>query len=481
MKDNRWTVWNMISKLREVPVGVKASVSYVLASFLSSGIAYLTTPLYTRLLTDVEYGRTSLFLTWFNIFGIIAMFRLDAGVFNNGMVDYPEKRDEYSFSMLILSNIITIAFSIVFLPLFSFSKQIDGLDMPTAVLMCMLFLFQPAYTFWNTRHRYEYKYKKPLLFSLIATIVPTAITIILLLFTSINRVYSRLFGYYGTLVLFYIVFYVHTGVKNQWRINTSYWKHALKFNLPLIPHYLSLYILSSSDKIMISKYVGEASTAYYSVAYTIAAIALTVWSAINGSLIPYTYEKCKQKEYGSINQVAMPMLFFFLLVCGGIVLVAPEALSILAPAEYSDALSVVPPVIGGVFFQVQYSLFANVLYYYKRPKYVMFGSIISASLNLLLNYIFIPKYGYQAAGYTTLICYIIQATLDYIGMKIAIKETIYDIKAIILLSVTVIVISLIAVSTYPYPVIRYVLIFIIFLGLFFSRKRFFLLYRHLKG
>ena len=55
-----------------------------------------------------------------------------------------------------------------------------------------------------------------------------------------------------------------------------------------------------------------------------------------------------------------------------------------------------------------YSIFE---FYYEKTKPVMVCSILSAGLNIFLNYLFIPQYGYLAAGYTTLVCYLFNSIM----------------------------------------------------------------------
>ena len=103
---------------------------------------------------------------------------------------------------------------------------------------------------------------------------------------------------------------------------------------------------------------------------------------------------------------------------------------------------VIPPVVGGVFFQIQYYLYSNVIYYYKKSKYVMFGSILAALLNLVLNYICIKKFGYIAAAFTTLGCYFVQALIDYLAMRHVAKQSIYNLYFILALSAIVTCVSI---------------------------------------
>ena len=119
----------LLKKVSSMPTGVKASFAFFFASVITSGISYIVTPIYTRILEKEVFGQVSVFLTWLEIFGILAMFCLSYGVFNNGMIDHPDKRDEYSFSMLMLSNVITLCFSGILLGLYPFIRTQLGMDL----------------------------------------------------------------------------------------------------------------------------------------------------------------------------------------------------------------------------------------------------------------------------------------------------------------------------------------------------------------
>lgn len=100
----------------------------------------------------------------------------------------------------------------------------------------------------------------------------------------------------------------------------------------------------------------------------------------------------------------------------------------------------------------------------------MYASVFSAFLNILLNWILIPRYGYFAAAYTTLFCYLLQAVLDYFAMKKIVKNRIYNIRYIVYLSLSVIIVSFISKLLYDTLLIRYAIIIVILLILFLYRK-----------
>lgn len=467
-----YIIQKISTKISSMPPGLKSSIALFTASLVTSGISYIVTPIYTRMLSPSEYGLTSMFMTWHHLFGIVAMFCLSAGVFNNGMIDFPKHRDDYSYSMLMLSNLITAAFSVVIIALYPLIGSVLKVDFPLLLLMCASFFFMPAYNFWTARQRYEYKYKYMFLWSLLCAFLSPLTAVLCILMFPHHRLYARLFGAQCSLMVIHIIFYVYLGMKNKFKLNTKYWRFALKFNLPLIPHYLSTYLLGSSDKIMITNLISEAANGYYSVAHSVASVATIMWSAVNASLVPYTYENCKKKNYNAIAKVTNVILTAFAVGCLLIIMMAPEVVAIMATKEYMEAIYVIPPIIGGVFFQVQYFLYANVVYYYKKPKYVMIASLTATVLNLVLNYIFISRFGYLAAGYTTIFCYVVQAAIDFIAMRSVAKHNVYDMKYIGILSSAVIIVSLLSNLIYDYRIVRYAIVLICLIVAFIYRKKF---------
>jgi len=213
---------------------------------------------------------------------------------------------------------------------------------------------------------------------------------------------------------------------------------------------------------MIASMVDNAAAGIYSAAYSGAAVIKVFWSSINASLIPWTYEKCEKKEFKRLAEVTKVLVLGYGLICITFMFLAPEIMKILAPSTYHEGIYVIPSVIAGLFFSALYYIFANIVYYYKRPKYVMIASVASAVVNIILNTIFIPVFGYLAAGYTTMVSYIIQVVIDYWAMKRIVKQDIYDMRAIFLFSIIVILAGFILSFIYTYSMIR-LFLFVIFL------------------
>lgn len=254
-----------------------------------------------------------------------------------------------------------------------------------------------------------------------------------------------------------------------------FWKHALAFNIPLIPHYLSTSVLNSSDRIMIRSIIGESEAGIYSLAYSISMIMVMLNTALLQTIEPWMYKKIKDNHVEEISRVAYPA--FILVAAGNIFLiaVAPEIVAIFAPEEYYSAIYVIPPIVDSVFFIFSYTFFAVFEFYFEKTHLVTLATSTGAVLNIVLNYIFIPFWGYYAAGYTTLLCYMIYAAFHYMFMRKICKQFLndirpYDIKIYLEIVIVFLLISFCLLFTYRSVWLRYSIIIALALLLIFKRN-----------
>ena len=145
---------------------------------------------------------------------------------------------------------------------------------------------------------------------------------------------------------------------------------------------------------------------------------------------------------------------------------APEIIRVFAAKEYYAAIWVMPPVAASVYFMFLYPMFGNVEFYFEKTKCVTIASCVGAITNLILNYIFIKLYGYYAAGYTTLACYMLFSFMHYSFYKKIIREKlkiddIYDIKFMLLFSGVVLFAMLGMTLVYKWFAVRYLIITLI--------------------
>ena len=102
----------------------------------------------------------------------------------------------------------------------------------------------------------------------------------------------------------------------------------------------------------------------------------------------------------------------------------------------------------------------------------MISTVVAALTNLILNFIFIPIFGFIAAGYTTLFSYFLQAVIDYFAVRKTVNgATVYNMKYIGALSLSVVVVALLSNFFYDNMLIRYAIIIeLLFLCFVFRKK-----------
>ena len=454
---------------------VKASIFFTICNILQRGVSLITAPIFTRLLTTEQYGLYSVYNSWYSIISIFATFNLSYGVFIRGITKYDDDRDKFTSAMQGLSTTITVIFFVIYIIAHDYWNQLFELPTVFIVMMFIELLFVPAFAFWSNLQRNEYKYTALVIVTLAMSVANPILGIVAVLLTE-HKAEARVITSVLVQVCVGLIFYIIQFYRGKKFYVKKYWKYALTFNIPLIPHYLSMTVLQQADRLMISKLVGNSEAAIYSVAYTVSTIMTLVTQAINNSFTPYTYQMIKAKNYKKIGNAAN--LLLILVGCGCIFAIAfgPEIIKIMAPVEYYDAIWIIPPVAISVYFMFLYPLFGNIEFYFEETKFTMFASCIGAVLNVVLNAIFIPIFGYYAAGYTTLVCYILFAVAHYFvyknicNKKIS-KDKIYDGKFIVILSVILVLAMIVMTFVYEFVLIRYAIILIILVVLFIKRTK----------
>lgn len=456
----------LINKYKEMSVPMKAAFWYTICNFINKGISLLSTPIFTRIMTEEQYGTFSIFQSWFNILIIFTSLNIYLSSYTKGLIVYEKEQKKFTSSMLSLTTLITLIFFVVYILNIDFWTKIFELSPNLMFAMFLELLFMPALEFWMGKERFDYNYRKVIAVSICMNIMCLGLSIVAVINTQ-NKIEARVFSDVFSKILFASVFFVIILSQGKKIFDKNYWKYALKFNIPLLPHYLSNYILNQSDRIMIGKMVGKVQAAYYSVAYTISTIMLLLVTAVNNALTPYIYKTIKDNKAEEIKSKINPIVILMAFLSIFIMALAPEIIRIFAGENYVDAMYVIPPIAASVYFIFIYSMFSTIEYYYQKTGLISIATSISAILNLLLNYFGIKIWGYYAAGYTTLICYLCLTVFHYIFYKkIIIKELpkikeVYDMRVMIFAGIFILAVMIVMALLYKNIFIRYIVVLLI--------------------
>lgn len=478
----------IINMYLNLPVEVKASLWFVMSTVLLKGIAFITVPIFTRIMDTTQYGVYNVYLTWYEMFTIIGTFGFESCAYVSALTKFNEKdKNEAQASLLELSWVLTSVLFIVFCIFGNKISGMVGLPKNLLLLMCLQIYFVPAVNFWSMRNRFQYKYKSLVFVSVSMAIFNALLGII---FVTNFGMKDQALGRVISIVIIQIIYGVillYKLLKNGgFSFSARYWKWAMKLHLPLLPHTLSLKVLAGADKVMINAIIGAAATALYSVSYSVAVVVNLIKTSIVDALRPWLYINLKKKNTDNIKEVINGILMLVTLLTLVFVAFAPEIIKIAAPVNYYEAIYCMPPVMISSFFTFLYSVFSIVEMYYEETKKIMVASIVAAVLNILLNAIFIRIFGYIAAAFTTLVCYIVLSITHYILANSVLKkngvlEPLFDKKTIISISVGLIALMFVFEYVYEYILLRYIILIIMVIILYVKKSYFINLIKTIKN
>lgn len=445
---------------------LKAGSWYVISNILNKGIIALSTPFITRLLTPEEFGVAGTYNSLLSILTILGTLNISSSV-AVARFDYDtdDEYDQYISSVLFLSTAFN---SLLFLIFHLFRDTIANFTgIPPILIYFMYFniIFTNAFNVLQIKHRSKMKYKAFVFLSIIIAVVSPIFSIVLIGFQDSHKYLGRIFGIHlPTMIIgFAIIVYVLAKTRPVFKI--GHWKYSLNISLPLIPHNLSNNILSESDRLIINYFRGPAEVGLYTLAYSYSNILSTIWNSFNQAWSPWFMEKLKEEKFDDIIRAVKPYTIVFSILFLGMIAVGPEALRIFGPAEYQDGVWVIAPVLLGLYFQFAYSLYVNAEIYYKKTKYVSMGTLVAGIIDLGLNIVFIPIYGFIGAAYTTLVGYLILFIIHYVLSNRIVKRDFVGNGFIITWSILMVVFTAIFTVLTNYMLLRYILFLVLFIVL----------------
>ena len=467
----------MIKKYKSLSIPAKAALWFTVCGIFQKGIQFITTPIFTRLLSTAQYGEISIYLSWYNIVTIFLTMNLFLGGFNNGMIQNEERRDEYISAMQGLVTVLTGGFYIFYIITRGFWNNLFEMNTTMVSVMFLEILFHSALSFWSARERFEFRYKKLILYTVAVIAIPSIAAIVAIIITpDIYGTEAKIYANAAFVIVLCLPLFIRNIVKGHSFFQKEFWSFGFKFNAPLVPHYLSGIILNQADRIMIEKMVGKSEAGIYSLAYSASMVLNVVTTAVNQSFAPWLYGKLKKEKYEDIPRVTTPLFFGLAVLILMLVSFAPECVIIFGGTKYKEAIWIIPAVATSLFFNFVFQIFANVEFYYMRNKYITYASVGGAILNIILNYFAIQWFGYIAAGYTTLICYIVFAISHTFFVRKVSRECIdgrklFNTKAVFFIGIALVGFSHLMLIVYNHIVIRYGILAGLVVFMILSRKR----------
>lgn len=481
---------NIIKQMRfqisRMSVSAKASIAYIIVSLVTKGLAFVTLPLFTRLMSTEEIGLVSIYYSWFSICSEVFTLGMLSGGFNVAMSKFGNLRNSYSSSVYTLILIITSMASVALILFKDLFLSISSLPVSLFYLMLVGLVVTPANNIWLIQSRYEYKYKKVCAVSIVQAGTATLFSLVAVVIAAKNksgclgevRLYSQNLVQYS-FALFFAFLIIKRG---KTFYSKKFWIFSLSLGLPLIVHQIAGEVLSTSDRIMIGKMINNSSVGIYTTLFSLCTVGSIIWNGINSSLVPFLYENInKEDKRESLSYTVLMALLVYGLFVTLIVLCAPEIVLIMATREYLPYVHLIPFFSVSVFCTAISNIYSNVIIYYQKSQYIMISTLIAAGVNVVLNYFLIKLLDVYGAAISTAISSIIMVVIqiyithkiyaDNVGMKLPFNE-----RSVYFVFLLMIFISAISLVLYKMTAFRYIVVMVLLFELLKHRKRFFPLF-----
>ena len=403
------------------------SAIYGVADVIPYLINFLLLPIFTTYLAPADYGALSILL----LFGVLTkiLFRsgLDAGFFRI----YYEQKTDYDRKLLATTLFATaIAISTFGFALSVMGASVlgrfllgDALESSSSQIGSWIILVA-ADTLLNT-----FAFVPMNLFRI--TERPKAFTVMTLLRSGINIGLKLLlivngWGVSGVLwadliaSLLFVAALAPTLLRNLTTgFSVPLLKEAAAFGLPKVPHGIAHQVLNLSDRKLIEIFTALSASGLYHIGYMMGTGVKFFLAAFELAWSPFVYGQVGKPDaartLARIATYAFATLFGFGLLNA---VFGRELLFLMAEPEYHSAHTVIPIIVLAYMLQGVFALSSIGIGISKKANYYPAITISAATLNVILNILWIPRFGIDGAAWATVAGYGLMATLGfYFGNK----------------------------------------------------------------
>ena len=403
---------------------------YTLGNVFAAGLGFLLYPLYTRYLSPEQFGVIGLAILI--AAGVQHLFSLGThGAAFNFYHRYEGREQEEFYTSLfvftlVLSVVVVGLFELVGPTLFRWLLGEDLYDPYFRIVIITSAVVAAFKTIPEQRLRAAERAKAAVALGMGENVVNHVASLVAVVGLSMGVV-----GYLlGTLVAAVVVGAAGTVYLTRRAvasISVGKVRTALVYSLPLFPHYYSHFVINMADRVLLMRLGTLGAVGVYTLGYTLANVLRLVVTSANNAIMPeFAAAGGDESAFDRLADVSTYYLLLTAVAAVGLSLFMPTAIRLFFPADYQDAIKMVPWLALAFFALAMYYVPMNVIAQTQREtKYIFLLSIVAAVTNIGLNYLLIPEYGIVGAAASTFVAYLLLALLVF-GASQRIRPVSYE-------------------------------------------------------
>ncbi len=393
-----------------------SSSIYLGSSLLNKAVPFLLLPLLTSYLTPAEYGTIALFQMGVSLF--IALY---GGLHLNISRTY-FKLDINKFSRLLTSIYLMLVSIWIFTTILTTLYYFAGgttfglprnwlLAMPVIAAMGMANLLNLTllrsqerplqYARWEVSH----------------SIINMGISYLLVAHVLLGAD-GRMLGISIAILVFGAlgILRIIKTTPSTGHFSAEDTKQVIAISLPLIPHVLSSAAITSIDLVFIRNYLGENAVGIYSIGYQFGMVVMLFSDAFLKAWQPWFFKTMNKETLHSKIAIVKGIWKFSLILAVSAFawgILATLMLPYVANIRYVDAMYLILPISLSYIFFGWYQIVFPFLVYAGRTSSMAYITPLAACINIGLNYLLIPKYGYSGAIIATALAYFFMFSVTF--------------------------------------------------------------------
>lgn len=406
----------------------------LLGKFSSQLVSFLLLPIYTRYLITSDYGYVDLAITYVLLLTPVLSLRLDSATFRL-LVDC--RKDEEKKSIYI-TNIIYIL-----IYLFIFSIVLGAilfflLDFKYSLLIIFATIISFVYGVFLQLFRgmgMNAKYSFCSIIVAIANLISNILLICILKMNASSILISLIISNLVGLIYILISFNLNKSFKKKY-INKNKIKEILAFSLPMIPNALSWWVINTSDRTIITLFLGATFNAIYSISCKFSNILNSVFDIFNMSWQEiaslHINDENKEEFFSNlIKKIFMVFSSFSLMI----VICLPFVYDIIIGSEYYSSYNYIPIILFANLLNVLSGLLGGLYIALKKTKEIALTTIYSGIINIVVHLLLVKYIGIYAAIISTIISYLVIFIYRYIDIRKYVKVKLPYITIIVIFTV----------------------------------------------
>ncbi|MEE9450880.1 MAG: oligosaccharide flippase family protein [Ignavibacteriaceae bacterium] len=420
---------------------LKHSFVYSISNVAVKASGIILLPIYTNYFTVEEFGRLGLILAIIIILTQVVVLGQGQSILRFNNPKYSEWNvKSVLFSLLILVLIASLVFTLLAeLTLYPLANLLGNIADYYSSLHIAIYIITVTVinNLFQNKLRADEKSVFYSMLNIIKLVVLMIVTIYLVAGKKIG-INGVLIGYLCSEIAAFVIILPPMIKQMEIKLNFEVIKASLKFGIPLIISGLAVTLLSISDRFLIKFLASEAALGLYELGYRVAGI-LTMFflMPLSLTLLPIAYKIYNQPGDKEYYKKIMTYVTF-ILMWGGLFLAvySKEIISLFSSSDFFiPAYEVVPVILLSLVFLGMSMISSLGMYLVSKTIYVAVITVVSATINIGLNFLLIPVYGIMGAAINTLVASILLYFLSLIVSNHYYRINFENIKLLLLLTI----------------------------------------------